>query len=138
MSDALTVRTYKTIAKRVMTEDVDTTLGRLTAPHERHMQLLEASLQDAKPGTKGYIDHIRILEEMENRFTELMQSLGVLPKNLGSSTVTKYEFTSSGGCMEPSGRTVDMFSGDWDRPIRVIPGELVEPKTAGATPLPRP
>ncbi len=138
MSEALTVRTYKTIAKRVMTEDVDTTIGRLTATHERHMQILEDALKEAKPGTKTFLDYVRILEDMENRFTELMQSLGVLPKNLGNSTVTKYEFTSSGGCMEPSGRTVDMFSGDWDRSIRVIPGELVEPKTAGATPLPRP
>jgi len=73
--DALTVRTYKAVARRVLTEEVDTTIGRLTATHERHMQLLEASLQYAKLGTKGYIDHIRIVEEMENRFTELMQGL---------------------------------------------------------------
>ena len=125
MSEALTVRTYKTIAKRVMTEDVDTTIGRLTATHERHMQLLEASLQDAKPGTKGYIDHIRILEEMENRFTELMQSLGVLPKNLGSSTVTKYQFSSSIGIMpedKRDRRSVGMFTA----PGRAIDGEIVE------------
>ena len=125
MSDALTVRTYKTIAKRVMTEDVDTTIGRLTATHERHMQLLEASLQDAKPGTKGYIDHIRILEEMENRFTELMQGLGVLPKNLGSSTVTKYQFSSSIGIMpedKRDRRSVGMFTA----PGRAIDGEIVE------------
>jgi len=125
MSDALTVRTYKTIAKRVMTEDVDTTIGRLTATHERHMQQLEASLQDAKPGTKGYIDHIRILEEMENRFTELMQRLGVLPKNLGSSTVTKYQFSSSIGIMpedKRDRRSVGMFTA----PGRAIDGEIVE------------
>jgi len=125
MSDALTVRAYKTIAKRVMTEDVDSTIGRLTATHERHMQLLEASLQDAKPGTKGYIDHIRILEEMENRFTELMQGLGVLPKNLGSSTVTKYQFSSSIGIMpedKRDRRSVGMFTA----PGSAIDGEIVE------------
>jgi rubrerythrin len=125
MSDALTVRTYKTIAKRVMTEDVDTTIGRLTATHERHMQILEDALKEAKPGTKTFLDYVRILEDMENRFTELMQSLGVLPKNLGNSTVTKYEFTSSMGLMpedERNKRSVDMFTA----PARTIEGEIVE------------
>jgi rubrerythrin len=123
--NALTVRTYKTIAKRVMTEDVDTTIGRLTATHERHMQILEDALKEAKPGTKTFLDYVRILEDMENRFTELMQSLGVLPKNLGNSTVTKYEFTSSMGLMpedERNKRSVDMFTA----PARTIEGEIVE------------
>jgi len=123
--DTLTVRTYKAVARRVLTEEVDTTIGRLTAVHERHMQLLEASLQDAKPGTKGYIDHIRIVEEMENRFTELMQGLGVLPKNLGNSTVTKYQFSSSIGIMaedKRDRRSVGMFTA----PGRAIDGEIVE------------
>jgi hypothetical protein len=123
--DALTVRTYKTGARRVLTEEIDTTIGRLTETHERHMQLLEPSLQDAKPGAKGYIDHSRILEEMENRFTELMQGLGVLPRNLGNSTVTKYQFSSSIGIMpedERDRRSVGMFAA----PGRAIDDEIVE------------
>ena len=108
--NALTTRSYKATARRVLQEDVDTTVGRLTVVHERHMALLEDALTRVTPGSKLFLDTVKALERMENEFTELMQGLGVLPKNLGNSTVTKFEFSTHSGLMEPSERSVDQFN----------------------------
>jgi hypothetical protein len=116
----LTTRSYKAVARRVLQEDVDVVVGRLTSTHERHMKMLEDALSVVTPGSKMFLEYVTKLESMENAFTELMQSLSVLPKTLGNSTMTKFEFTSTVGIMPPSGRDVNQFN---PKP-RLIEGEV--------------
>jgi len=99
-----TNRTLKTIARRVLEQDVDATIGELFLRHQTHIKLLEDALVLAVPGTRTYLQYVTKLEELQNSFVELCQSLGVLPKNLGNSTVTKYQFSSSIGIMPEDAR----------------------------------
>ena len=89
-------------------------LARLQLSYEKRMVQLRMDMLKSEPGSKTRLDFIRAMGKEERDHTELLMSLGYLPKNLGMQTVEKYTFTSSIGL---GGNT---------KAVQVLEGELVD------------
>jgi hypothetical protein len=108
-------------ARSIIDRPVEEVIGEIVIRHKRSMSRLEKMLRSL-PAGRTKLQVIMAMERLANEHTELMMDMGALSRAAQLSTVVKYQFSSSMGCMPPSGRTVSMF----EAPGKTIAGELVE------------
>jgi hypothetical protein len=82
----------KQVADEVSTDDIGSIVADIRMTYMRFKDRLEKSTKAANPGTAVYLAHLKAIADYEKVYTEMLQSLGILPKNLGSMTKTVFEF----------------------------------------------
>jgi len=110
------------IARRVIDEPVEVTIGRYVVNHERNMARLEKLLKVSE-GRSALMCIVQ-MERLSHDFCRLLMDMGVISRAALTHTVVNYEFKATVGLVpeEARGRRVDMF----EAPVRTIAGELVE------------
>lgn len=88
-----------TMTKKIKEAAGDTiaVLARLQLSYEGRIAQMERDMRKSKAGSKTRLDYLRALGREEREHTELLQSLGYFPKNLGLQTVQRYEFKAAVG-----------------------------------------
>jgi hypothetical protein len=109
------------VAEEIKEEDVGLILADLRLCFEKTIRNIEKSAHKAKLGSANYLEHQKSLFKMQQDYVKGLQDLGVLPKELGTLHVDKFEFKASVG-LEAAGRPVNMY----DPPT--IPAEIIETK----------
>jgi hypothetical protein len=83
-----------TIRKRMVDEvgdkDIALVVSDLMRSHEQIMVRLAKSTKACQFGTSNYLNHLKFEQEASHKMIELLQSLGVYPKNLGNLTKTQF------------------------------------------------
>jgi hypothetical protein len=69
----------------------------LVASYEEFCKELAASTKETTPGTSNKLRHLTTAMEMRFKLIESLQSLGLLPKNIGNSTRTEFIFKAHAG-----------------------------------------
>jgi hypothetical protein len=80
----------KRMAEEVTDKDISLVISDLMRGHELLKVDLAASKKACKKGTPAYLNHLKFEQEAEYKLIELLQSLGVYPKNLGNMTKTEF------------------------------------------------
>lgn len=99
------IRNDKELIRRRMAEDVtdkdvSIVVSDLMRGHELLMVDLARSKKACSVGTPAYLNHLKFEQEAQFKVIELLQSLGVYPKNLGNLTKTEFVYkahVSKGG-----------------------------------------
>ena len=104
-------------ARSVIDRPVEEVIGEIVVRHKLSMARLEKMLTKLPPG-RTYLQTVLTMERLANEHVELLMDMGALSRAAQLSTVVKYQFSSSMGCMPPSGRTVSMF----EAPQRMLEG----------------
>lgn len=73
-------------------EDIGLILADIALDYENQIRDLEKSKKATKPGTALYVQTCKTILEMRFKATEVLQSLGHYPKNLGTQTTKKFSF----------------------------------------------
>lgn len=98
-------------AQMVRTDFIDLIAGDIIAEFDRLSKELERSRKQAKIGTPCYLHHIEAQMRMRLKVVESLQTIGILPSNLGEVTVKKHVFKSE--VQERTGqvvtRPIDLF-----------------------------
>lgn len=100
----------KQIAESIKDEDIGLVIADIRMTYERFVERAEKSLKKCTPGTNVYLQHLKLMMDMQLKIVEALQSLGYYPKNLGNLTSTRYEFkahVSKDGSVET--RPVEAF-----------------------------
>ena len=82
----------KRISEEITDKDVSIVVSDLMRGHELRMNDLAKSKKKCTLGTPAYLNHIRFEQEAAFKIVELLQSLGVYPKNLGNLTKTEFVY----------------------------------------------
>jgi hypothetical protein len=82
----------KQASEVIKSEDIGLVIADIRMTYERFVERIEKSLKKCTEGTTVYLNHLKLLMEMELKVVEALQSLGYYPKNLGNMTTTKYEY----------------------------------------------
>jgi len=110
------------VAEEVKGEDVGLILADLRLCFNKCYRNVENSARKAKLGQMTYLEHQKTLFRMQQDYVKGLQDLGVLPKDLGTMHVTRFDFQASVG-LDATGRPMSMY----DNP-RTIPAEIIETK----------
>jgi hypothetical protein len=94
-------------------------LARLCLRHDKIMDRLNTDMLKSKPGSKTRLDYLRALGKEDREHTELIQSLGYFPKNMGLQTEVHYEFRSV--CGIGGGPTVERITAEFPDAPRLNP-----------------
>ena len=84
----------KRISEEIGDKDIALVISDLVRGHERLMHELAKSTAKCAYGTNTKLAHLKFEQEANFRIVEVLQSLGVYPKNLGSLTKTEFIFKS--------------------------------------------
>lgn len=92
-----TVRNDKEAVRKRLSEemgdrDIGLVISDLIRGHERLMTELAKSTANSKYGTATKLAHLKFEQDATYRIIEVLQSLGVYPKNLGNLTKTEFIF----------------------------------------------
>jgi hypothetical protein len=110
-----TLAELQVAARVLLEEDPSLTAARYTLRMQEAKDLLDESLRQSNVGTKTYLDHVVARCRLDAEYIQTLQTLGLLPHQLGASVVEKYEFSSKVGMwVDASKRTVDLFDGPTD------------------------
>jgi len=151
------------VAEEVTDKDVSIVVSDLMRGHELLMVDLYRSKKACAIGTPAYLNHLKFEQEAQFKVVELLQSLGVYPKNLGNLTKTEFVYkahVSKGGgvnttaiASEEELKTIEaqevkmlpgVYETDEDRKIRSdfaeefaesAPAKEPEPEVAAVRPL---
>lgn len=82
----------KRVAEEVTDKDVSIVVSDLMRGHELLMTDLAKSKKKCTLGTPAYLNHLKFEQEAQFKVVELLQSLGVYPKNLGNLTKTEFVY----------------------------------------------
>jgi hypothetical protein len=104
-----TLADLKLAARTLLEEDPALTAARFSLRMKEAKALLDESLHQSNIGTKTYLDHIVARCRLDADYITTLQTLGLLPHQLGASVVEKYEFKSKVGMWIDGTRRVDMF-----------------------------
>src|SRR5882724_7587614 len=112
-------------ARSVIDRPVEEVIGEIVVRHKLSMSRLDKlsmsrleKMLRSLPAGRTELQVIMAMERLANEHTELMMDMGALSRAAQLSTVVNYQFSSSMGCMPPTGRTVGMF----EAPQRTIEG----------------
>lgn len=91
----------KRLAEELSGDDVKLVIHDIRTTYERFMGELESSTRACAAGTANRLNHLKAKMDYQIKFTEMLQSLGFLPKNLGNMTKTSFIYkavvTKGGG-----------------------------------------
>jgi len=82
----------KRLAEEMGDKDISVVISDLMRGHERIMTELAKSTRKCEYGTNTFLAHLKFEHEANFRIVEVLQSLGVYPKNLGNLTKTEFVF----------------------------------------------
>lgn len=82
----------KRLADEMGDKDIGLVINDLIRTHERLMTELAKSTAKCSYGSNAKLAHLKFEQEATFRIVEVLQSLGVYPKNLGSLTKTEFIF----------------------------------------------
>jgi hypothetical protein len=99
------------VAEEVKDEDVGLILADLRLCFNKVMRNIEKSAQKAKLGTMTYLEHQKSSFKLQQDYVKGLQDLGVLPKDLGTLHVEKFQFTASVGMQPPTSASVPVIQG---------------------------
>lgn len=82
-------RKYKT---RNRMSESDKLMRDLEANYKSTRKMLLKSLENCRIGTASYLQHLKALDDQFLKYAAFRREIGILPKNVASQTVTKYQF----------------------------------------------
>lgn len=98
VSDTLIRKDKRTIREEkaaiIKEDDIGLIIADIALDFENQIRDLEKSKTATKPGTSLYLQHCKTILELRFKATEALQSLGYYPKNLGTQTTKKFNFTA--------------------------------------------
>ncbi len=83
-ADLYRIRRSKTV--EVKKEDIQFLVGDLKMSLERTLRDVEFSKRVAQKGSKTYLDHCKTAFELHIRYLQMLQDVGIVPKDLGTLT----------------------------------------------------
>jgi hypothetical protein len=118
------------IRKRISEEVTDKDISVVVSDIMRGQELLRTDLARSKKkcalGTPTYVNHLKFEQECEHKYIELLQSLGVYPKNLGN--ITRTEFIYKAHVAKGGGVSVSTIQSDAElktieaQEVKLLPG----------------
>ncbi len=83
-------------------EDVSLVIGDIAASFDNEVRDLQVAKRnkECKPGTRTYMEYCKSIFDMQLRKVKALQDLGYYPRNLGTLTMEKFEYTASVSVME--------------------------------------
>lgn len=82
-------------AKTLRDQDVGLIIADIEICFDRQSNDLEKSKLKAKPGSSVYLNHCVSIMDMNLKRVKALSDLGILPKNLGNLTVTKFAYSAT-------------------------------------------
>jgi hypothetical protein len=83
MPRAKPVKTSKAIAREI------------DKSYEKTRRMILDSMRETRPGTTAYLNHIKLLSDVDERHREERASRGLDPANLGAATKPQWKFTAT-------------------------------------------
>ena len=80
----------------------------LEAGYKANRKLLEKSLAACSIGTNSYLAHLKAMDDQFLKYADFRREIGVLPKNVGSTTEREFIFKAHAAKAEPSIRRVSL------------------------------
>ena len=102
-----------TMAEELRSADPGRAVADAFMVFHRQLRDLELSKKKASPGSREYLGHCKALMDIQMQILKAQQDLGFLPKNIGSLSVSKFEYSA---ILMPDGtisaRPIEEFSPD--------------------------
>lgn len=117
------------MAEELRQDDVGLVIADIAFTFKRQIRDLERSKAQCRLGTTEYRKHCEALFNLEREHKKILQDLGWLPKNLGSMTMTTYEYAAivlKDGSVET--RPLAMFDDETQKKIRTQLKGLPQPQ----------
>lgn len=111
-------------AKLIKEDDISLVIADIALNFDRQIRDIEASKRKCKYGSRTYLEHCRAIFKMELEKVTALQGLGYYPKNLGTMTTQKFEFTASVGMLDESGRPVPVAIESGRKSMDVLDAEF--------------
>src|SRR5437879_2997557 len=72
-----------------------TVVREIDRSYKNARKLIKQGMDKTTPGTIAFLNHVRALVDLDQRFRQERSERGVDPKDLGTATKTRYVFTST-------------------------------------------
>jgi hypothetical protein len=135
-NDKLCVREER--AQLIKEDDIALVIADIALNFDRQIRDIEKSKQKAGPGSRTYLEHCKSIFKMELEKVTALQGLGFYPKNLGTLTTNKFEYSASVTVMGEETQT-KLAATDEDRnagaldaefsDVEITPLKLIDPPT---------
>lgn len=115
-----------TFLKEELQKDMSLVIADIAMDFEKQVSDIEKNKTKCKAGSATYLEHCKAVFDMRLKMISQFQSIGYLPKNLGSMTQNKFEFKATvnkDGSLNT--RSVDQFD---ESKANAIDAEIVQPQ----------
>ncbi len=74
--------------------DLGGIVSELTADYENQRKQIRRSRAKCRPGTKAYLDHCKLLDDLRRKHILSLRTLGLIPRSLAATLADRYEYTA--------------------------------------------